>query len=107
MGERHQLDTEHTPLEQEQLKLMTTKRDLLQQIDTMKAIEQQKQSMRQQRRTLENKELLKANDNILSLNNRMSSDRECRDRTTPKHHHHHQNANMQRISSELQELKDF
>jgi len=89
--ERHQLDSERKQLETEQLKLMTTKRDLLQQIDTMKAIEQQKLTMRAQRRSLENQKELQQ---IQSIRQSSSSPNIARN-------------SMQRISSELQELKDF
>merc|ERR1712154_84712 len=82
----------------EQLTLLTTKRDMMQQIDTIKSMQHNNNIKQQQQR------LMETNENIQScLNNQISPQYEYKN----NHHHNIKRRNLQKINLELEELKNF
>jgi len=94
--EKQHVEQQRAVLEQDQLSLLTTKREMMQHMDSMKAMEQQTQSMVLRQRTHEN---------AMELANEQPAAYRKRPRSSWNSNSNRQS--MNRIQSELRELKEF
>merc|ERR1719295_2140031 len=97
--EKHHIEKERAILEQEQLSLLTTKRDMMQHLDTMKAMEHRQQTTNHILRANTAKENVMESP-ILNEQGVYRSDRRTRGRNR-------ESMNMSKIQSELRQLKEF
>eukprot|EP00484_Ammonia_sp_Unknown_P001608 CAMPEP_0197020932 /NCGR_PEP_ID=MMETSP1384-20130603/1797_1 /TAXON_ID=29189 /ORGANISM="Ammonia sp." /LENGTH=1201 /DNA_ID=CAMNT_0042448663 /DNA_START=49 /DNA_END=3654 /DNA_ORIENTATION=- len=98
--EKQQIEQERKFLEQEQLSLLTTKRDMLQQIDTFRSV--QHQQTKTQFPQIQHRDNDNANGNEYSFLHPPSLSASVRN-TVPLR----ETCNLDRINMELQELRDF
>merc|ERR1719334_785006 len=97
--EKHHIEKERALLEQEQLSLLTTKRDMMQHLDTMKAMEHRQQTANNILRANTAKENVMESP-VLNEQGVYRSDRMTRGRNR-------ESLNMSKIQSELRQLKEF